>query len=525
MTNSSSCLLLSSSAARRLSQSQDQEPGHCSLIALPDACLLEVLQLCAANDLRSVFSAARAHSRLHQAAAAVSSVTADLSQQEQVDSVLLYLDRHSRYVNSIELRTLHSVILQQLPPSLQLNSLQLQGLRLQVLPAEGFQGVLGAAAAVAALKQLQLTDCTLTDDEEGLTAALSPLAAALEHLSISDVCFDGQQIGFPTAVLRQMQQLTYLELASVCVGGGLQREVQDLQALTRLVDLRLCQLNEGGDAPIVTERMLSGMQGLTRLEFCQVVLEPGALAGKPKLQHLNLIISHTTGALHEGTVQLLSRLQDLQQLTHLDLTDALSRYEWAHPADEERVNPPASAYAALTASSKLQYLDVSSWALPFGAWQHIFPAGKQLPHLQTLLLFGMRGPSGLSLLAPDGLVSCCPGLQHLDMRGMQRGAQLLPSLQGLSVLHTLRLSPASSTPEDLAEAEGFVAACQLTGLRDLTLHTLYTPATREGLLRPLTQLQQLTKLEYGGARRHRPYKNIILVCEVSPNSIVCADLV
>jgi hypothetical protein len=122
---------------------------------LPDTCLLEVLQICAGDDLRSVFSAARTHSRLHQAAAAaVSSITADLSQQKQLDGVLLYVDKYSRYVNSIDLRSLWSVILHQLPPSLQLSSLQLQGLRLQLLPGEeGFQGVLGAAAAVAPLRR------------------------------------------------------------------------------------------------------------------------------------------------------------------------------------------------------------------------------------------------------------------------------------------------------------------------------------------------------------------------------------
>jgi hypothetical protein len=38
------------------------------LLALPDTCLLAVLQCCAADDQRSLFSAARAHGRLQQAA-------------------------------------------------------------------------------------------------------------------------------------------------------------------------------------------------------------------------------------------------------------------------------------------------------------------------------------------------------------------------------------------------------------------------------------------------------------------------
>jgi hypothetical protein len=41
------------------------------LLALPDPCLLTVLQYCAADDQRGLCSAARAHSRLHQAAVEV----------------------------------------------------------------------------------------------------------------------------------------------------------------------------------------------------------------------------------------------------------------------------------------------------------------------------------------------------------------------------------------------------------------------------------------------------------------------
>jgi hypothetical protein len=144
----------------------------------------------------------------------------------------------------------------------------------------------------------------------------------LEHLSISNVSFHGQPVGVPTAMLQQMQQPTYLELASISAEGPDRASpaLQPLQALTRLVDLRLDNRGKGGDRPLVTESMLSGMQHLTRLELCQVVLEPDALATKPQLQHLQLITSYTDGAATAGIVQLLWRLQDLQQLTHLDLT-------------------------------------------------------------------------------------------------------------------------------------------------------------------------------------------------------------
>jgi hypothetical protein len=52
------------------------------LLALPDSCLLALLQSYAADDQRSLFSAARAHSRLHQAAvAALHSITAHAPKQ------------------------------------------------------------------------------------------------------------------------------------------------------------------------------------------------------------------------------------------------------------------------------------------------------------------------------------------------------------------------------------------------------------------------------------------------------------
>ena len=74
------------------------------LVALPDPCLLEVLQFLAVDDQRSLLSAARAHSRLHQAAVNIlRSVTAHCNTKQQVDSVLRYLRNHAQHVNKVEL--------------------------------------------------------------------------------------------------------------------------------------------------------------------------------------------------------------------------------------------------------------------------------------------------------------------------------------------------------------------------------------------------------------------------------------
>ena len=136
------------------------------LLALPDPCLLRVLQCCAADDHRSVFTAARSHSRLHQAAVvALHSIAVQVSQQQQMDDVVGYMARHGQHVNSLELTgtTAYPKLACQLPQQLQLSSLQLADLSLQLQPGNGSQGVLGAAAPIAALKRLRLTHCKLLD--------------------------------------------------------------------------------------------------------------------------------------------------------------------------------------------------------------------------------------------------------------------------------------------------------------------------------------------------------------------------
>lgn len=89
------------------------------------------------------------------------------------------------------------------------------------------------------------------------------------------------------------------------------------------------------------------------------------------------------------------------------------------PVDEG--NPPASAYAALTASSKLQYLNITNITnsrLPTGAWQHMFAAGRQLPQLRNLHIAGVvQAASGAHAPYTGGtaLVRCCPGLTRLAL--------------------------------------------------------------------------------------------------------------
>jgi hypothetical protein len=489
-----------------------------TLLALPDPCLLAVLQCVAAEDQYSLCSAARSHSRLHQAAvAALQRITVRVTQQQQMDGVLLYLDRHGQHVNSIHLTGVEegALELRQLPSNLQLNSLHLEHLYLQLQPGNGSHGVLGAAV-VAALKQLCLSDCKLLDGKEQLAAALWQLPDGLEHLSISGLIAEGLWVQVPPGVLQRLQQLTYLELTRCRLKSPVEGEpaLQPLQALTRLQDLRLATVDKvPADDDRLDASMLAGAHHLTRLDVSGCwhedgasFVQPGVLAGKTQLQHLQLAACSIAGVpIRTGGAQLLSYLRELQQLTFLGLSCSHS---------SELGDIPAAAFSALTASSKLQHLDISDLQLPAGAWQHVFPAGKQRPHLRSLNLAQITHPLTQGLFpasAPEGsrLVSCCPGLQSLDMQGLRYTAHLLPALQGLSGLHTLSLGASHA-------AEPLDGVCQLTGLRELSV---YPRDGAKGLLLQLTQLKQLTALAYFGACGAS--NQTILACEVSCTPISC----
>jgi hypothetical protein len=378
------------------------------LLALPEPCLLAVLQCLAATDQRSLFSAARAHSRLRQAAvAALRSITAVCTQQQQMDSMLGFLRKHGQHVNSIETivrlrkreastgwpsrRWQDTVRLRGLPSDLHLNSLSLDSVHVQLHPYDTIEGVLGSAA-VADLKQLRLKDCRLLDCAKQLAAVWSLLPVGLEHLSISSVKSNGEWVQFPTAALQRLQQLTYLELSLIKLQGldGVSvvdnPVLQPLQALTRLVDLRLTRILQAPNGRISAE-MLSGMQHLTRLELSHGdYVEPDVLAGKTKLRHLQLHCCNTL-QVTAWAGQLLLRLQTLHQLTNLTMGFSW----WLKHKDE----PPAAAYSALTASSKLQHLDIRGCTVPAGVWQHVFPPRRQLPHLRSLNISAVRQSSAL----------------------------------------------------------------------------------------------------------------------------------
>jgi hypothetical protein len=427
--------------------------------------------------------------------------------QQLLDSLLLYLSLHGQRADSVSVQGAGkggAVLLRQLPQTpYMLSSLELVYLTLQLQRGGGSWGVLGAVVTPP-LKQLRLHRCTLLDGVEALAAVLS-LLPGLEHLSITNSSDSlGDALRIPLGeVLPGLQQLTYLELGGGWLGGfdedcqadeeGNLRPadivaLQHLSALTRLADLRLLGLESKHS---ITANTVSAAQHLTRLQLkadsAVISFDPAALAGKTLLQHLELWHCRVT-----DDAELLTQLQHVDQLTCLMLPGSLHYISLPPPEAYESNRgfveepyPPAAAYAALTGSSKLQHLDIRECSMPASAWQQLFPAGSQLPHLRVLGIAGVHsGPA----LEGTRLVSCCPALQSLDMRDIKHSMGMLASLQGLSSLHTLRVRPADGSNEWVD------GVCQPTGLRELQLPL----DSARDLSLQLVQLRQLTWLRCEG---------------------------
>ena len=156
---------------------------------------------------------------------ALNSVNKLITSQQQVDDSLLpYLRKHGQHVDSVALTaTAEGFSLCQLGPILQLTSLELKRLNLQLQPGNGFEGVLGHVGPP--LKRLQLEYCPLLDGEDSsraLSAAL-PQMRGLQHLSIRQRFWRREYNCIISAgVLQQWHQLTHLNLSGVdveCTAG------------------------------------------------------------------------------------------------------------------------------------------------------------------------------------------------------------------------------------------------------------------------------------------------------------------
>lgn len=279
--------------------------------------------------------------------------TTRAQQQRQLNRALLYLSKHGKHIGSLILfgQQDNAAILRQLPPILQPTSLQLEGCCLQLQPSRSiwysrnFRGVLGAAAGVAARKQLRISNCSVVDGSTGLAAAVAELPAGLEQLGLNSVSFkDAGSACFPTAALQQLQQLTYLELVGVRFQSPdpEAQALEPLQALTRLGDVHIHPAFGEGESVLthsICASMLSGTRHLTCLWLSHCSVEPDALVDKLQLQQLGLQVPCILVGGAAGVTQLLSCLQPLQHLTYLDLFTSLQAEEAATPYQRQPSQP------------------------------------------------------------------------------------------------------------------------------------------------------------------------------------------
>lgn len=171
-----------------------------SLLQLPDECLQAVLRF-HAHDPITLFSAARAHSRLQQAAAVVPktlkmAICESSRAQQQINSLLTYSSRYVPHIRSVDISSVYrwswdmlcsprkiEALVCELPAGLQLRSLRLEAAGVQLSPCGGLRGVL---EGLTSLTLLQLLGCTLLEEVGCPTVPLEQLLT-LQHLEVTAI--------------------------------------------------------------------------------------------------------------------------------------------------------------------------------------------------------------------------------------------------------------------------------------------------------------------------------------------------
>jgi hypothetical protein len=354
-------------------------------------------------------------------------------------------------------------------------------------------------------------------------------------VDIGEVGADDQSAlaSIPGSLFSQLVKLTHLELHAG-TGGLTQSSFEHLGCLTALQHLGLTSMwtEPNGDWVPTAEGMvgLSQLTQLTCLDMDECVatfktditppltpltnlrrlrlrdidaVDPAVLACLRQLQHLELY-SHKLLGQPSGVEALLAALQGLQQLTLLEifhgdepeptaggaLHGAADAEAEAQAAAEPATGLNAAAAAAqaadaaarpdsaLTASTQLQELCVDFYTVPRGVWQHVFPPGKQLPHLTSLEAGSSESLSGGPCMSSADLASmvrCCPGLASLNVESLafKPGISLTP-LQELRTLTKLHMFGA----QDHDNADIAVQVAQLTWLK--SLHVAYREVVSDG---------------------------------------------
>jgi hypothetical protein len=218
----------------------------------------------------------------------------------------------------------------------------------------------------------------------------------------------GQVVDMPMCELQHLPSSIALLHYSSSKGGrhsNKHRQFPELQHLTGLLRLEL-------HCCAVRPAMLGVFTCLETLKLHRCNLLPApAPAPEPAPGPTIVIRKHVYEA--EGTAALLDALSKLTCLQNLSLS----------LKGLDTVSTTSQRFAALTASTQLRRLAVSPLGcvpLATGATQYMFPAGRELPSLQELLIAPCMAHPGSHQWCMDGadihsIATCCKGLRKLNI--------------------------------------------------------------------------------------------------------------
>jgi hypothetical protein len=192
----------------------------------------------------------------------------------------------------------------------------------------------------------------------------------------------------------------------------------------------------------IEDQYLTRLTNLHSLMGEGVCMRPSSLAKLTWLRELHLCTkSHNSDGSKWVPRELLSALQPLTQLQYLGVRECNlygivpepPRLAWQQPQDDcqslawQQSQEDCGCFSALTASTQLTCLSLYEhhhMPLPRAAFDHMFPAGRVLPHLKQLFLC----TRSKSIFYDMG----CRGFQHcVDAEQAARIAAGCPALQEL----------------------------------------------------------------------------------------------
>jgi hypothetical protein len=278
--------------------------------------------------------------------------------------------------------------------------------------------------------------------------------------------------------------------------------VDHIHSLTALQELTL----DVEPFSSISTAALSGLQQLTLLELGSKVgyhlqIEPAVLACVPQLKRLVIYNAGLAGE-EDGTgvTEFLSHLGALQQLAHLEL----------HSMFQQGADARAAVFTALTASSKLEHLELRDVVLPPRTWEYLFPPQQQQQQQRSAL----REVAVSDCLQPEGveaddvgmLITCCQDIQRLEL--VYAPFTVPPADMPRELLRPLVQLSQQLTHLTVNYVDDYDATETLVHLTKLRALKVTTPNSLSELgLLQLTQLQQLTKLKvYLGAADDKKFE-------------------